>query len=650
MSVQAGKWNFDGLPVDREFSSKVETLISPYGPDSQTKYEGKNVHIAYGAFHTTQDSRRERQPLLLSSGSILTWDGRLDNREELICLLDQRLTACSADAEIVGAAITRFGLECLPKLIGDWALSLWNPSRQTLILAKDFAGTRHLYYHIDQNSVSWCTVLDPLIVLAKHPLHINEEYVAGWLGFYPASHLTPYKEISSVPPSSYVAVRPDNVATERYWDFDSTAIIRYRTDEEYEEHFRFALSQSVRRRLRADHTILAELSGGMDSSSIVCTADQLISSRPAAFPRVETISYFSNTEPNWNEEPYFREVERKRGQVGSHIDVSATGAHAPFLNPQGFPATPAALSHPSASAEQFAGCVAKHGTRVILSGIGGDEFTGGVPTPLPELMDLFAAAQFRTFFKQLITWALIQRRPWPHLFFETVKGFLPRSFIRTPEYRRPFPWLSSTFARCHRIALAGYPIRISLFGSRPTFQEHLDTVAGVTRQLGTSIISLKLPLEFRYPFLDRDLLTFLSALPRNQLVRPGQRRSLMRRALVGIVPRAIIERKRKAFVSRGPFSRIQSISADILGIQDDSLMETLRIVDTAKLVDELSEISAGQESNPIGILRTLRVENWLRELSKRGIIDIAPRPYFPSVASARSINPEPRNIAEDSAG
>lgn len=650
MSVQFGKWNFGGLPVSREFISKAETLISPYGPDLQTKYETKDAHIVYGAFHTTGDSHRERQPLLLPPGSVLTWDGRLDNREELISVLDQKVTTHSTDVEIVGAAITRWELQCLPKLVGDWALSLWNPSTQTLVLAKDFAGTRQLYYRFGQDSVEWSTILEALIVLLDHPLTLNDEYLAGWLGSYPAAHLTPYLEISSVPPSSYVVVRPGHIATRRYWEFDSTSAIRYRTDGEYEEHFRFVLSESVRRRLRADRTILAELSGGMDSSSIVCTADRLCSARPAAFPKVETISYFSNTEPNWNEEPYFREVESKRGLVGSHIDVSASASPPPFLNPCGFPATRSSLTHPSASADQFSACVAKHGSRVILSGTGGDEFTGGVPTPLPELMDLFVSAQFRTFFELVTSWAIIQRKPWHHLFFETVNGFLPRWLVRTPKYRRPFPWLSSAFARKHRTAFAGYPIRISLFGSPPTFQEHLDTVAAVARQLSISIIHPELPMEIRYPFLDRDLLTFLSAVPRNQLVRPGQRRSLMRRSLVGVVPKLILERKRKAFVSKGLFSRVLSITPDILAIQDHLVTDVLRIVDTKKLVDELSAISTAQESNPVGILRTLSVENWLRELNRRGIIDVARRTHISGSTSGTSINQPDRSVAKDSAG
>ena len=86
------------------------------------------------------------------------------------------------------------------------------------------------------------------------------------------------------------------------------------SDAEYEEHFRSVFAQSVRRRLRSDSPILAELSGGMDSSSIVCMADEIISRGQLATPRLDTLSYYDDSEPNWNERPYFSQVEEKRGR------------------------------------------------------------------------------------------------------------------------------------------------------------------------------------------------------------------------------------------------------------------------------------------------------------------------------------------------
>src|SRR5580700_3746751 len=104
VSVQFGRWNFDGKPVDREYLEKVGPLLPPYAPDDAGSYSKGNITILYRAFHTTRESRRETQPRVTSSGAILTWDGRLDNRADLIRQLRDVLTIGSTDVEIVAAA------------------------------------------------------------------------------------------------------------------------------------------------------------------------------------------------------------------------------------------------------------------------------------------------------------------------------------------------------------------------------------------------------------------------------------------------------------------------------------------------------------------------------------------------------------------
>src|SRR5262249_28042956 len=147
-------------------------------------------------------------------------------------------------------------------------------------------------------------------------------YIAGWLGQFPATDLTPYVGIHSVPPSCFIRLEQRRQTLRQYWDFNPSKRIRYRSDLEYEEHFRAVFRESVRRRLRSDAPVLAELSGGMDSSSIVCVADLVVSHEERESPRLDTVSYFDDSEPNWNERPFFTRVEEWRGQTGWHIDVS----------------------------------------------------------------------------------------------------------------------------------------------------------------------------------------------------------------------------------------------------------------------------------------------------------------------------------------
>ena len=84
MSVQFGRWNFEGQPPALDYIEKVSAALAPYGPDSNESYSKGGIKILYRAFHTTKESRREKQPCISPSGAVITWDGRLDNRADLI--------------------------------------------------------------------------------------------------------------------------------------------------------------------------------------------------------------------------------------------------------------------------------------------------------------------------------------------------------------------------------------------------------------------------------------------------------------------------------------------------------------------------------------------------------------------------------------
>ncbi len=585
------------------------------------------MRILYRAFHTTKESRREKQPhLSSSSGAVITWDGRLDNRAELISELSDSLTNGSTDVAIVAIAFEKWGANCFAKLIGDWALSIWNPGSRSLIMAKDPIGTRHLYYSFDDNQVTWSTILDPLVQLAGKTFALNGEYIAGWFSMFPAVDLTPCVGIHSVPPSSFVLLRPGRHTVSRYWNFDPQKKIRYRTDAEYEEHFRTVFAKAVQRKLRSDRPVLAELSGGRDSSSIVCMADTIVARGAADTPRLDTISYFDDAEPNWNERPYFTKVEEKRGRTGWHVNVGAQDPEqipAPEPPPESphdrFVPTP---GYDGRTSPQIRMCMASQGNRVMLSGIGGDEVMGGVPTSAPELENLLARAQFGALAHQLKVWALEKRKPWFHLFWEAARGFFPPALVGVPKYMRPAPWLQSGFVKRHWAALTGYPSRAKLFGPLPSFQENVSTLDALRRQLARTALPFEPPYEKRYPYLDRGLLEFMFAVPREQLVRPTQRRSLMRRALVGIVPDEILNRKTKAFAARSPMVAISNDWAHFAEMTQNMLSSSLGIVDPERISEALQKVRRGEEVPMVTLRRTLFLEGWLKDLRALGIINM----------------------------
>src|SRR5262249_45963228 len=121
-------------------------------------------------------------------------------------------------------------------------------------------------------------------------------------------------------------------------------------------------------------------------------------------------------------------------------------------------------------------------------------------------------------------------------------------------------------------------------------------------------------VDRRYPYLDRDLLEFLFAIPREQLVRPNQRRSLMRRALEGIVPSEILKRRRKGFIARGPIVSFRTELPHLLARMERMVAVRLGIVDGDRFRNFLGNAREADDIAILPVLRTLVVEAWLTNL------------------------------------
>jgi asparagine synthase (glutamine-hydrolysing) len=142
------------------------------------------------------------------------------------------------------------------------------------------------------------------------------------------------------------------------------------------------------------------------------------------------------------------------------------------------------------------------------------------------------------------------------------------------------------------------------------------------RQLACTSLPFEPPLERRYPYLDRGLLEFMFAVPREELVRPTQRRSLMRRALAGIVPDEILNRKVKAFVARSPMVAISNDWIHLAAMTQNMLSSSLGIVDAGRISEALQKVRRGEEVPIIILKRTLNLEAWLEDLRALGVVDM----------------------------
>ena len=635
MSVQFGRWNFEGSPVAQDYTKKAEATLFRYAPDGTATYSKGPVTIIYGAFHTTKNSHLERQPNTTASGAVITWDGRLDNRVELLKELRNVIAPEATDAEIVASAYEQWENLSFARLIGDWALSIWNPSSGSLVLAKDFIGSRHLFYSIQEEHVTWSTVLDPLVLCAGRTFAIEEEYIAGWYGGYPAAHLTPYVNIHAVPPSSFVFITPRKHAIRKYWDFNPGKVIRYGSDVEYEEHFRTVFSQAVRRRLRSDRPVLAELSGGIDSSSIVCVADIVIASGQAETPRLDTISYYDGSDPVLDEQFYISIVEQIRQRAGYHIDLNAkrqieaatSDSKYEFVrgfDDEIFAATP--YWDPSLWPEvfdEYSRCMKDRQYRVMLSGAAGEDPMGGyVPSPVPELQNLLVTWRFLRLSRQLNAWAAKMGKSRRCLLSQSLREFFTSS-LRFPGSFRSIGtprWLQQGFAERNENTLHWHPRRLRPFKGLPSFQHHSHQLRHHRRAVASRHLCPQMLREIRYPYLDRDLLEFAYAIPQEQLVGVGKRRFLMKRALAGIVPEPVLNRKRRA-VDAQETVRPTLRRSTILGDARLPLLSgLLGIINSDMFLQELAETRIQNEIDFDDVNKTLLLELWLRHVASSGIL------------------------------
>jgi asparagine synthase (glutamine-hydrolysing) len=622
MSVQAGIWNFDGRPIDRKLLADISESLKHQGPDGESCHVDGSIALLYRPFHTTAESRLEKQPYFSRRSFILTWDGRLDNRDELIPELRSDLEADPTDVAIVAAAFDRWETDCFHRLVGDWAVSIWKPEQRELLFATDYMAIRHLFYYHKNDQVWWSTDLSSLVLLSGDKFHVDDDYIAGYFAHDPDAHLTAYREIHEVPPGQFVRIRNGNASVERFWRFSPKSRIRYKTDAEYEDHFRHLFRQSVRRRLRSDSPILAELSGGLDSSSIVCMADDILANKGEQLPSLDTISYYDDTEPNGDDSIYFPKIEQKRGRVGIHADASKLGSFAASLECAEFRPLPGELGISRQLGDDRADVVLRGGYRAVLSGIGGDEFMGGIPDPRAHLADLIVQFKLVSLAKQLTAWSLVKRRPWIHLLWQSAIAVLPPSLAQyLIKEAKVEPWIRKDFAKRARLAIRQQGVEEHFGFWLPTRRSCIGGVLLMASKLAKYTLPISALEEVRYPYLDQNLIEFILSIPATQMLRPGERRSLMRRSLAGIVPQEILSRRTKQLGARTPILILENHWDELWDIYQTSLSSGLGYIHEDRFLKLLSYARAGKTVPLVRALRAISLEYWLRIMAQRGLLE-----------------------------
>ena len=621
MSGIAGIFNFGQAPVNAHDLSALSDGVSVFGPDGSRVVQAGPVGQAYCTFPTNRESRKEIQPLVWPSGQILTWNGRLDNRDDLISQLHFTYGRDEiTDATIVMSAHQQWGIDFLAKLIGDFVLSLWDQRKKVLLLARDPFGARQLFFAHNPDRVIWSSCLESLLAVAKTPLEIDDEYVADYLSLYQKPGRTPYKGFSAVEPGHAVVVSDrGRINVRRFWTPDPEVQIRHTSDLEYEEQFRCLFREAVRCRLRADGPVWADLSGGLDSSSIVFAADQILKAGEAEAPRLETASYVDYGSPTFSDGEYIAHVERERGVKGVHLDISDYSMNFPppaerFLT---FPST--ALCTPGLH-QRLCEEMSMDGARVLLSGLGGDQVLWNSFDVAPILGDLLASGKCIKLLGEIKNWSQLLKKPYIHVLWKDgILPSLPRGIrARNLPKRIVAPWFRAEFVeRMHlreRSLLPPDPFGFKLPSSRMQSSMLLfiiSSISGGQSQHNT-------PIEITYPFLHRPLVEFLMAIPFDQKLRGMETRSIQRRALYDIVPKEILRRRSKGGVAETVCRSLVRERSRVSQLFENSSLSNRGYVDIESLRSALNQAFHGAR-NHLGLLvTTVALEIWLQSVESRG--------------------------------
>lgn len=626
MSALAGilKFGSDAAPVNEYEIAKLGVALDPRGPDGGFDLISGNVGMSYRAFHTNHESRLEVQPHVTSHGLMLTWNGRLDNRGDLIRDLRPNLPHAGAtaipDLTIVMAAYLEWGKECFNRLVGDFSLALWDNRLRLLYLVRDAAGTRALKYHLNRDRIVWSTETAVFLNLADNQCEIDEEYMAGALSLNPVPGLTPYKNVINVKPGHVVTVNlKGDLYSERFWRLDPSREIRYSTDEQYEEHARAALLEAIHCRLRSDLPVFAELSGGLDSSAIVCLADQLIGRGEVQAQRLETVSHVFDECPTSDERRYIQLVEAQRQIPGTYIKDEHFRLLAPLpedvtiLTPN-----PVVLSFGFHDGVRRA--MDRAGARVLLSGLGGDQMFGGVYGAYPEVADLLVSGRFIALDRSLRSWSTAMKKSYLGLLWKDaiVRQFPKRFQAITSGRAAKLPdWYNRSFSTRMKLQermLASDRLRsFPTHTSRDQARGFLSTVKSISSCWRTE----QFGIEVSYPFAHRPLVEFLQALPLDQFMRPGENRVVMRRMLAGILPDEIAKRRTKGNPREAIFRAIAREAGRLRDVFENSRLCERGYIEKEPLFAALDRARHGYESHSAFLVQTILLEFWLRDIEPR---------------------------------
>ncbi len=594
----------------------MSAALAACGPDDVHVVDDGSAAMAFRALHVRADSRLSRQPLTTGDGLSIAWDGRLDNRQTLLPHLD--VDAGASDVEVVLAAYRRWHEGFVAWLVGDFAVALRDARRQRLYLARDPFAARPLFFAARPEAVLWASTVRALAASGLVPLEVDDRWVGAYLISAPGANRTPFAAVEVVAPGELITMTPDRRRRRRFWEPDGSRSVRYQRDEDYEEAFRELFVASVRNRLRASGPVMAELSGGLDSSSIVCVADGLIAGGDVEASEIHTQSWVYDHAAAADERPFIEVVEQHTGRPTVHLLEDDFPVLTGFE--QARPFVPHPWQNWSLGRRRTTEMMRERGARLMFSGYAGDHLLWSEVGAPSHLADYVVQMRPLRLLQELGEWHRQAGHPLPYLLWEGILKPLWRSTrgkSNAHELDFGFAWLTLEMRRQMASFFAESLERRSRW-MLPSRLLRAETMHWAVNSRSWILDDIELGFETCYPFLDRPLVEFCLAIPFEQIARPHEMRSLHRRSLKGILPETVRVRECKRGPSDATMHAFRREWPVIRGLFEghDARLYQRGHVDRDAFLDELRRIRHGMYGDHAIVIRALQVEVWLRFIER----------------------------------
>ena len=614
MSIQVGIRCFHGNQVFRQEIAFLLQGLERRSPDYVHIHLGKALGIGFRGLLVAPEDRSD-QPLIGSTGSVITLDGRIDTREDLATRLGVAPGSVFSDARLALAAYERWGKDCFEMLQGELAVTIIDAETASLFFYRSLCGTRPLFFIVKADRIVWSSELDDLVVKSGIDPIVNDSYAVGYAYFQPDIDQSPFQNVHTVPPGTFVEITKTKEIRPpiSVWHPERIRTLHLRSDGDYEEAWRYHVDNAIAKKLRATGPIFCELSGGLDSTTLVLLADRILQRSGRNPSGLVTTSLFFETSTTCDESRFIHIAEDARGRKG--IPVPESVQHPTFgLTDTTFTGAPNAHRFTPGRYLAIAEAMRRAGARVLLTGIGGDHLFWSDQGGSPELADLLAGWRFWPLLSQGKQWGRVSATPlWQVLVSHAIAPLaLTTPLVRwLPSDLSMFPWVTAKARRLVTKPGHDQGMQVTELIKMPSRRVRETMIRSFRALVSAGYFDGYQEIYFSHPYSNQQLIDFILAIPMNQLVHPGKDRYLMRRATRGLLPEPIRTRRSKATINEAACRVLEREQHEI---GDPGALEVCQrgYAEPRALAEAMRRIAMGRMDHSYAFLRLMNVEQWIR--------------------------------------